>query len=59
MFGSLFIGLSGMTAYSDGLRQVSNNITNLNTSGFRASTVGFNDLFQGNSGGISLSLIHI
>lgn len=55
MFGSLFIGLSGMTAYSDGLRQVSNNITNLNTSGFRASTVGFNDLFQGNSGGISYS----
>jgi len=49
MFGSMFIGLSGMNAYSAGLRQVSNNITNLNSSGFRASTLGFNDLFSGSS----------
>lgn len=47
MFGSMFIGLSGMNAYSAGLRQVSNNITNLNSSGYRASTLGFNDLFSG------------
>ena len=49
MFGSMFIGLSGMNAYSAGLRQVSNNITNLNSSGFRASTLGFNDLFSGST----------
>lgn len=55
MFGAMFIGLSGMTAYSDGLRQISNNITNLNSPGFRASTVGFNDLFRGGTGGISYS----
>lgn len=53
MFGSMFIGLSGMTAYSAGLRQVSNNITNLNSSGFRASRLGFNDLFSGASQGFS------
>ena len=53
MFGSMFIGLSGMNAYSNGLRQVSNNITNLNSSGYRASSIGFNDLFRGSSNGIS------
>ena len=49
MFGSLFIGLSGLQAYSSGLRQVSNNISNLNSAGFRSSTLGFNDLFSGSS----------
>ena len=49
MFGSLFIGLSGLNAYSAGLRQVSNNISNLNSAGFRSSTLGFNDLFSGSS----------
>jgi flagellar hook protein FlgE len=49
MFGSMFIGLSGMDAYSNGLRQVSNNITNLNSLGYRSSSVGFSDLFRGNN----------
>ena len=53
MFGSLFIGLSGMNAYSNGLRQVSNNITNLNSTGYRASDVGFSDLFRGGSRGMN------
>ncbi|MBC7042079.1 hypothetical protein G6O42_23190, partial [Salmonella enterica subsp. enterica serovar Enteritidis] len=35
MFGAIYIGLSGLNAYSRGLEQVSNNVTNLNTSGFR------------------------
>lgn len=55
MLGAMFIGLSGMTAYSDGLRQISNNITNLNSPGFRASTVGFNSMFRGGVGGLSYS----
>ena len=45
MFGSIFIGLSGMNAFSTGLRQVSNNITNINTTGFKSSGLGFADLF--------------
>ncbi|MDP3460301.1 MAG: flagellar hook-basal body complex protein [Hyphomonas sp.] len=55
MFGSMFIGLSGMRAYSDGLRQVSNNITNLNSSGFKASDIVFTDLFGSGARGIGLS----
>lgn len=46
MFGALFIGLSGMQAYSSGLRQVSNNITNLNTLGYKGSDVRFSDVFS-------------
>lgn len=53
MFGSMFIGLSGMNAYSAGLRQVSNNITNLNSAGYRASTLSFGDLFSGGTQGVS------
>ena len=55
MIGAMFIGLSGMTAYSNGLRQVSNNITNLNSIGFRASDLSFTDQFSENTRGLSYS----
>lgn len=45
MFGSIFVGLSGMNAFSSGLKQISNNITNINTTGFKASGLKFSDLF--------------
>ncbi|PSJ42201.1 flagellar hook-basal body complex protein [Allosphingosinicella deserti] len=45
MFGSIYVGLSGMTAYSRGLQQVSNNVANMNSSGFKGSTVSFTDLY--------------
>lgn len=56
MLGAIYVGLSGLNAYSRGLQQVSNNVTNLNTQGFKASTVSFKDVFgaQGN-GGLSYS----
>ncbi|GAA0303258.1 flagellar hook protein FlgE [Sphingomonas oligophenolica] len=56
MFGAIYIGLSGLNAYSRGLQMVSNNVTNLNSQGFKSSTVNFRDLFgaQGN-GGLSFS----
>ncbi|MFS2319203.1 flagellar hook-basal body complex protein [Maricaulis sp. D1M11] len=49
MIGAMFIGLSGMQAYSNGLRQISNNITNLNTPGFKATDLTFQGMF-GDSG---------
>ena len=56
MFGSIYVGLSGLNAYSRGLQQISNNVTNLNASGFKGSTVAFTDLvgIAGN-GGLSYS----
>lgn len=51
MFGSIYIGLSGLNAYSQGLKTVSNNVSNLNTSGFKASDVSFSDVYGGSSAG--------
>lgn len=56
MFGSIYIGLSGLNAHSQGLQQVSNNVTNLNTTGFKASTVSFASLYGAESqGGLNFS----
>lgn len=50
MLGSIYIGLSGMNAYSQGLQTISNNVANLNTTGFKATTVSFKDMYvHGNS----------
>lgn len=56
MLGAIYIGLSGLEAYSRGLQAISNNVTNLNSQGFKASTVSFSDLYgsQGR-GGLSFS----
>jgi flagellar hook protein FlgE len=54
MFGAIYIGLSGLNAYSKGLQQVSNNVTNLNTTGFKGSTVTFQNFYgAGDLGGLS------
>jgi flagellar hook protein FlgE len=56
MFGSIYVGLSGLSAYSRGLQQVSNNVSNLNSSGFKGSSVSFTDLVSYDGrGGISYS----
>lgn len=54
MLGAIYIGLSGMDAYSKGLQTISNNVANLNTLGYKAQTVQFADLFdEGGSGGLT------
>lgn len=61
MLGTIFIGLSGMNAFSQGLRQISNNITNINSTGFKVSNLLFSDHFSngqrssGSGQGVSLS----
>jgi flagellar hook protein FlgE len=56
MLGSIFIGLSGMNAFSKGLRQISNNITNLNSNGFKSTRLSFVNLFGQGSGGQGVAL---
>lgn len=51
MFGSIYIGLTGLGAYSDGLKAVSNNVSNLNTTGFKATDISFSDLYGTSSSG--------
>ncbi|MET4682554.1 flagellar hook-basal body complex protein [Brevundimonas faecalis] len=45
MLGAVYIGLSGMNAYSRGLQTISNNVANLTSPGFKASSVNFRDVF--------------
>jgi flagellar hook protein FlgE len=58
MLGAIYTGLSGMDAYSKGLKTISDNVANLNTAGFKSSTVSFNDLFSVGGGGLTFSDNH-
>ena len=42
--GSFSAGLSGLTANAEALKVVGNNLANLNTVGYKASTVAFQEL---------------
>lgn len=55
MLGAIYIGLSGMNAYSKGLQTISNNVANLNSSGFKATSVSFRDMYSSGGGGLTYS----
>lgn len=48
MLDSIDVALSGMLGAERGLNVISNNVANLNTPGFRGSTVSFANVFTGN-----------
>jgi flagellar hook protein FlgE len=55
MFGAIYVGLTGLQAYSQGLQNVSNNVSNLNSIGFKTSNVSFSNLQSTRDyGGVSL-----
>ena len=54
MLGAIYIGLSGLSAYSEGLKTISNNVANLNTPGFKSNDVRFSDLYTNSGAGSSL-----
>src|SRR5436190_11721855 len=51
--GSFSAGLSGLNANAQALAVVGNNLANINTVGFKASSVAFRDLVYQNVGGSS------
>jgi flagellar hook protein FlgE len=53
MLGAIYTGLSGMNAYSNGLQAISNNVANLNTSGYKSTSVSFSDLFSLGGAGLT------
>lgn len=50
---SFYSALAGLSAYSGALNVVGNNLSNLNTSGFKASDISFEDLVTRTFGGIA------
>lgn len=57
--GSFSAGLSGLNANAEALGVVGNNLANLNTVGYKASSVTFSDLVYQNVGGSSANPAHI
>lgn len=57
MLESIYIGMTGLSGYSKGLRVIANNTANMNTPGFKSSTLQFSNLFYGGgqSGGLNYS----
>jgi flagellar hook protein FlgE len=49
MLDSIQIGFSGLQAFQRGLRVIANNTTNLDTPGFKASSLQFSDLVDANA----------
>lgn len=45
MLESIYIGMTGLLGYSKGLRVIANNTANINTPGFKGSSLQFADLF--------------
>lgn len=53
--GAIYTALSGMDAFSQGLQTISNNVANLNTPGYKASTINFTDVYDQGEAGLNYS----
>jgi flagellar hook protein FlgE len=56
MLDSIYIGMTGLQGYSKGLRVIANNTANINTPGFKSSSLQFADMFYSNSNGGSRTM---
>lgn len=45
MLDSIYIGMSGLSSFTHGLRVISNNVTNLNTPGYKGAKLQFSDVY--------------
>jgi len=55
MLTSFYSGLTGLAAYASALNIVGNNLANINTVGFKASSINFKDLVAATFGGLATS----
>jgi flagellar hook protein FlgE len=53
MLGAIYVGLSGLNAYSRGLQTISNNVANLNSPGYKSTAINFGDVFNYGGGGLT------
>jgi flagellar hook protein FlgE len=51
MLDSIHVGFTGLQSFQRGLRVIANNTTNLNTPGFKASSLQFSDLMDASASG--------
>ena len=55
LFGSLFTGVSALTAQSSNISSISNNISNVNTTGYKRTSSNFSSLVAGNGSATSFA----
>lgn len=53
MMTSFYSGMTGLSAYANAINVVGNNLANINTTGFKTSTMNFGDLVSATFGGVS------
>jgi flagellar hook protein FlgE len=53
MLDTIYVGLTGLTGFSEGLRTISNNVANINTPGFKGTELQFQDLFYRTQAGVN------
>ncbi|MEY2908385.1 MAG: hypothetical protein RLZZ602_908, partial [Pseudomonadota bacterium] len=53
LLGTLYKAMSGLNAFTRGLDNLSNNVANLNTTGYKANDVFYRELTGGNGSGYS------
>lgn len=61
MIETIYLGLTGLSSFSKGLKVIANNTTNLNTPGYKSSSLRFTDTFyamQGQTGSQGSALGH-
>src|SRR3982751_3267299 len=51
MLGTIYVGLAGMNAYSKGLDVISNNVANMNTTGYKEGLASFANVVYRSGGG--------
>lgn len=49
MFESIYVGLTGLASFSRNLTVIGNNVSNLNSAGFKSTQLGFSDLVYRNA----------
>jgi flagellar hook protein FlgE len=60
MLDSIHVGVTGLLGHQQGLRVIANNTANMNTPGYKSTSLAFSDLFYANaaSGGNTVQLGH-
>jgi flagellar hook protein FlgE len=59
MLASIYVAMTGLNGYSKGLRVIANNTANINTPGFKGSTLQFADMFYSTNGGSQGSTMQV
>lgn len=59
MLDSIHVGVTGLLGHQQGLRVIANNTANMNTPGYKGSSLQFTDLFHASTPGTGGNMVHL